>query len=72
MSKAKNQRKYRQLRKRGRIVVPVELSDVDAPAKLIELGYLPSGREDDRNALGRAVSDLIDAICLGVARKYQS
>jgi hypothetical protein len=71
MSKAaQRMRDYRQRVKRGRLVLRVELSDVEAPQKLVELGFLAPGREDDRAAIGRAVSALIEGMSLGVGRKY--
>ena len=44
-------RRYRARRAAGKIVLPVEVDDVDLAERLIEAGFLPRRLADDRRAL---------------------
>ena len=46
----------------GRMVVAVEIDDVSVPMALISAGFLGADAGEDREAIGRAIGRLIEAL----------
>jgi hypothetical protein len=58
-SRAADQAAWRKRKACGEISIRVTVRPNDR-AKLVQLGYLPPGKRDDREAVARAVSVLLD------------
>jgi hypothetical protein len=54
------QKRYRDRRARGRIVLAVEVVDVELVEALVEAGLLARAQEDDRRAVKAALEQYID------------
>ena len=53
---------YRERQRRGQIVVPVAINDVEVCEALVAAGFLSANAKDDRQALARAIERLIEAL----------
>jgi hypothetical protein len=52
---AERQRKYRQRRRAGLVVIRVVIDDVSVPQALIAAGLLDEAKAEDADAIGRAL-----------------
>lgn len=62
MSSADRVRAYRRRRDAGRVVLPVEVNEVDTVEALIEAGRLLPHEAEDRGAVAVAISKLIEEL----------
>lgn len=61
-SSAARQRRHHARIVSGKMIVPVEISDVAVPQALISVGLLAPGAGEDRAAIGHALERLIEAL----------
>jgi hypothetical protein len=62
---ADRMRTLRARRQRGRVVLAVEVPDVELAERLVAAGFLDAATQDDRVALGHALERLVDALVQG-------
>ncbi|WFU88743.1 hypothetical protein QA644_06680 [Rhizobium sp. CC1099] len=66
-SSSERQRRYRERRKVGRRVVRVEVDEVELAAALESLNFRSPVNADDDEAVQRALNDMIQVLCRGLA-----
>lgn len=62
---AERMRKSRDLRRRGRMPLRIDVADVDWPMTLVELGYLPMSKVDDPAAIAKSTIAFLDRVSIG-------
>jgi hypothetical protein len=66
-------RRYRQRRRDGKALVPVELDDLVAASEyLVGVGLLAAWDCDDRQAIGRALAALVKLLIADEARRQDT
>ena len=64
---ADRQRHYRQRQSAGKIILHIEVDDVEVPAALLLPGFLSADACDDRQAIAAAIQQVIEALVAGDA-----